>query len=180
MCFKEKLSSALWTLLFAVLAVASILTMVDGFFGWIWEDREPPETEPPQSQRSEAFDILWYASEDIDFLSPGESWRTSDFAVTISDAIVDDRSGVRIDLKPSRLSLVDAFHDGTLQFYLYSRQGDTLEELLSGDDFLMYAALELMRDHHGRATLSIPEETDYLLVMVVADGSVYRATYTPD
>lgn len=141
------------------------------------------ETMPQDAVSSDAFDILWYASEDIEFLSPGESWANSDFEVIISDIVTGSYSseypGIAIDLKPSRLSPVDAFYEGTLQFYLYAMEDGSILELLSGYDFLAYADAEIIGSDHGRAVIGIPSEADYLLVMVVADGSVYRATYTP-
>lgn len=169
-----------WVFLLSLAALAVFFVL--HIFGW-GNSSASQETEPPNTFSSDAFDILWYASEDITFLDSGESWRTADFEVTISDILTDSYSkeypGIAIDLEPFHLSPVDAFCEGTLQFYLYAMDEGSIFELLSDNDFLAYADAKIVGADHGRATLGIPDNVDCLLVIVVVDGSIYRAAYTP-
>lgn len=135
---------------------------------------------------------LLYASGNLKFLSPGDTWDSLDFTLKLDgpQKEVDTNSGnmtgdVCFYLTTKSMTLEESFRDPA-GFLLYVFADDTDRVIFSEDSFYYFAILETQfedtedykESHYAQASVNLYDEEDSLAILLAVNGNLYCAIYS--
>lgn len=124
----------------------------------------------------EVFEDLWSTSSSTKYLSWGETWETSHFALTVKNVVYEGNPSVKFTLQSNGLSMEQCFEDSRMTFYAFA-ESDEYRKLFVGDDFYWYAVIQGLSEYSGQAITQIYDDEEAVLIVIVVEGKVYKAKY---
>lgn len=134
----------------------------------------------------EVFENLWRSANLNNVLTSGFQWETEHFSFVITDEEKNTTNSLDKKAEPTvefELTLKDGtiadYHNGNEIFFnIYSSNGDNWEPVLYNDDYYMFASLTGRLDGNTcSAEIGLYDDTKRLGIIIVIDGSIYKATY---
>ena len=160
----------LFTVCLAILTACGEVPTYSGSYedGWL---------EGIEYGRGEVFESLWYSAELNEILFHGELWETNDFAISFSDKKTAEGMFLTFDLTLKNFTITECFEESKMFFNIYSVNDSQWDMVLGYDNYFDYALFEHLEDNNGKGSIGIYDDVERLAIIIVIDGSIYKATY---
>ena len=120
---------------------------------------------------------LWTASSLNEILFSEELWETDDFTISFSNKKTSDSMFLTFDLTLKNFTITECFEESKMFFNIYSVNDSQWDMVLGYDNYFDYALFEHLEDRNGKGSIGISDDAERLAIIIVIDGSIYKATY---
>lgn len=152
----------------------------DGYdYGW---------TDGIDFGQREVFENLWGAANINSFLQNGERWETDHFSLvlthgvrktTIKSSSNETEPYVEFELTLKGETITNCYNNKKILFNIYSHNDYNWTPVLYDDIYYDYALLNQfpLNENSCSASVGLYDDTKRLGIIIVIDGSIYKATY---